>query len=99
MSFINYTIFNPINISECNIKYLYKRCKNKKVSQSKYCYDTSSTKRFIEKYLYWFEHRELYVPYKTIIEKMSGLTSSFSNVHGVINDSSYLYRNMTMDTI
>jgi uncharacterized protein (DUF927 family) len=30
MSFINYTIFNPINISEGDIKCLYKKYKNKK---------------------------------------------------------------------
>jgi hypothetical protein len=28
--FINHAIFNPMNISRGNIRFLYKRCKNKK---------------------------------------------------------------------
>jgi len=53
----------------------------------------------MEKYLCWFAHRELYVPYETIIERMSDLTSSFNNVYRVINDSSYPYRSMTTNAI
>ena len=34
-----------------------------------------------------------------IVEKMVGLTSSFSNVHGVINDNNNPYRNMVMDAM
>ena len=56
-------------------------------------------KGLIEKYLCWFVHREPYVPYKTMIEKMARPTSSSSNVHEVIDDNSNSYRNMIIDAM
>jgi len=56
-------------------------------------------KWFVEKYFYWFAHREPYVPYETMIEMMVELISSSSNVYGVVNDNNNLYRNMVMDVI
>jgi len=57
------------------------------------------TKRFIEDYLYWYAHRELFLPNKSMVEKVVGSTSSASNVHEVVNDNSNPYRNMVMDAI
>jgi hypothetical protein len=56
-------------------------------------------KRFIEKYLCWFAHEKPYVPYKTMVEKMVELTSSSSNVYGVVNDNSNHYRSMIIDAM
>lgn len=46
----------------------------------------------MEKYLYWFIHRELYVPYGTMIERIIESTSSFINVHKVIDNNSNPYK-------
>jgi hypothetical protein len=55
-------------------------------------------KEFIEKYLYVFTHEELYA-HETMVERMTELTSSSSNVYGVIDDNNNPYRNMVMDMI
>jgi hypothetical protein len=56
-------------------------------------------KGFMEKYFYWFAHREPHVPYETMVEMMVESISSSSNVYGVVNDNSNPYRNMVMDVI
>jgi hypothetical protein len=53
----------------------------------------------MEKYLCWFAHGEPYVPYETMIERMVGPTSNFSNVHRVVDDNSNPYRNMVIDAM
>jgi hypothetical protein len=53
----------------------------------------------MEKYLYWYEHRKLYVSQDIIIKWMVESTSSVSNVHRVVNDNSNPYRNMVMGTM
>jgi len=53
----------------------------------------------MEKYLCWYAHEEPYVPHDTMIESMVGSTSSYSNMHGVVDDNSNLYRNIVMDAI
>jgi len=53
----------------------------------------------MEKYLFWFAHRERYVPYETKVKKMVGSTPSSSNVHGVVDDNSNSYRNMVIDVM
>jgi hypothetical protein len=97
--FINYALSNSINISGGNIRCLCKKCKNKKVSQLRCCNEISSIKKVYEENLCWFAHIEPYVPYKTIIERMVRSTYSFSNMHGVIDDNRYPYRNMVMDAM
>ena len=54
---------------------------------------------FMEKYLCWFAHREPYVPYETMVEKIVRLTSSSSNMHGVVDFDSNHYRNMVIVVI
>jgi len=56
-------------------------------------------KEFMEKYLCWYAHGEPYIPHDTMIERMVGLTSSTSNVYGVVDDNSNPYRNMFMDAM
>jgi len=53
----------------------------------------------MEKYLCWYAHGEPYVPHDAMIESMVGSTSSYSNMHGVVDDNSNLYRNIVMDAI
>jgi hypothetical protein len=53
----------------------------------------------MEKHLCWFVHREPYVPYKTMVERMVGLPSSFSNVHGVVDDNGNRYRSIVMNAM
>ena len=57
------------------------------------------TKGFMEDYLCWYAHRELFVPNKSMVERVVGSTSSASNMHEVGNDTSNLYRNIVMDAM
>ena len=52
-----------------------------------------------KKYLCWFAHSELYVPYKTMVEKIVRSTSNSSNVCGVVNANSNHYRSIVMDVM
>jgi hypothetical protein len=56
-------------------------------------------KGFMEDYLCWYAHRELFVCNESMVERMVGSTSSASNVHEVVNDNSNPYKNMVMDAI
>jgi len=57
------------------------------------------TKGFMEDYLCWYAHRELFIPNESMVERVVGLTSSASNMHEVGNDNSNPYRNMVMDVM
>jgi hypothetical protein len=61
--------------------------------------DASPKKRFVEKYLCWFAHREPCVRYETILERVVGSTSTSSNIHEVIDDNNNHYRSMVMDAM
>jgi hypothetical protein len=82
--FINYALSNLENISEGNIRCSCKSCKNKKVSQSRCCYNAN---------------REPYVPYETMVEKIVESTSNSSNMHEVVDDNSNCYRSMVMNAL
>jgi hypothetical protein len=56
-------------------------------------------KWFIEDYLCWYAHGELFVPNESMVERVVGSTSSANNVHGVANENSNPYRNMVMDAM
>jgi len=57
------------------------------------------TKGFMEDYLCWYAHEELFVPNKSMVERVVGSTSSARNVHEIGNDNSNPYRNMVMDAM
>jgi len=57
------------------------------------------TKEFMEDYLCWYAHGELFVPNKSMVERVVGSTSSTSNIHEVGNENSNPYRNMVMDAM
>jgi hypothetical protein len=94
--FINYTLFNPINISGWGIRYPCKRCENKKLLDPDIVTMNLLQKEFVDKYLYWFVNEKPYIPYETIVERMIGSTFSSSNVHEVVDDNSNPYRNIVM---
>jgi hypothetical protein len=78
---------------------VYVRGVKLKVFQSRCCYDASSIKTLLKKYICWYAHGEPYVPDETRVEKMVGSTSSFSNMHEGIDDNNNCYRSMIMDVI
>jgi hypothetical protein len=53
----------------------------------------------MEDYLCWYAHGELFVPNENMVERVTGSTSSASNVHEVGNDNCNPYKNMVMDTM
>jgi len=57
------------------------------------------TKGFMEDYLCWYAHGELFVPDESMEERVVGSTSSASNMHEVGNENSNPYRNMVMDAM
>ena len=46
-----------------------------------------------------FALRKPYVPNKTILERIVGITSSCSNIYEVVDDNSNHYRNIMMDAL
>ena len=56
-------------------------------------------KGFMEDYMCWYAHGELFVPHETMVERTSGSTSSASNMHVVVDDNNNPYKNITMDTM
>jgi hypothetical protein len=96
---INYTLSDLKNINGDGIKYLYKRCKIKGFSIHILSRCIFYKKRLMNKYLYWFAHKEPYVPYEIMIERMVESTSSSSNMHEDVDDNINRYRSMIMDTI
>ena len=75
------------------------RSVKQKVSPIKCCDNASSKKKFIEKYLCWFSYEELYVSYKTMLEKIVSSISSFIDLYEVVDDNSNYYRSMVIDGI
>jgi len=53
----------------------------------------------MQDYLCWYAHGELFVPNKSMVEKVVGSTSSASNMHEVGNENSNRYRNMVMNAM
>jgi hypothetical protein len=58
-----------------------------------------STREFMKKYLCWSAHREPYVLYEIIVERMVGPISSCSNMHEVVDDNSNPYKSMIIDAM
>jgi hypothetical protein len=57
------------------------------------------TKEFMEDYLCWYAHGELFVPNESMAERVVGSTSSTSNILEVGNENSNPYKNMVMDAM
>ena len=78
--FINFATSIPRNFTGGGIRYPCRKCQNKK-----YLYP--DVKGFMENYLCWYAHGELFVCNKNMGERVVGSTSSASNVHEVANDT------------
>jgi hypothetical protein len=49
--------------------------------------------------MYWFTHKEPYVPHETMVERVVMSTFSSSNMHWAIYNNNNPYRNMVMDAM
>ena len=76
-----------------------RKCQNKKYLHSDVVKMHLLHKGFMENYMCWYAHEELFVRNKSMEERVVGSTSSASNVHEVANNNSNPYRNMVMDAI
>ena len=97
--FINFTTFIPRNFTDGGIRCPCRKCKNKKSLYLIVVTMHLLTKGFMEDYMCWYAHGELFVPNENMVERVDGSTSSASNVHEVVNDNSNPYKNMVMDAM
>ena len=97
--FINFATSIPRNFTDGGIRCPYRNCKNKKFLHPDVITMHLLIKGFIEDYLCWYTHKELFIPNKSMVKRVVGSTSSASNVHKVVNDNSNPYRNMVMDAM
>jgi len=97
--FINFTTSIPMNFTDGGIRCPCRKCKNKKFMHQDVITMHLLTKGFMKDYLYWYAHRELFVPNGSMVERVVGTTCSVSNMHEVGNDNSNPYRNMVMDVM
>jgi hypothetical protein len=97
--FINFATSILRNFTDGGIRCLCRKCKNKKFLHQDVVTMNLLTKGFMEDYLCWYAHGELFVPKKSMIERVVGSISSASNVHEVVNDNSNPYRNMVIEAM
>jgi hypothetical protein len=95
--FINFTTSIPRNFTDSGIRYSCRKCKNKKFLHQDVVTMHLLNKGFMEDYLCWYAHGELFLPNERMVERVVGSTAS--NVHEVGNDNSNPYRNMVMDAM
>jgi hypothetical protein len=81
--FINFVISILRNFTNGGIRCLCRKYKNKKFMHQDVVTMHLLTKGFMEDYLCWYAHGELFVPNKSMVERVVGLTSSASNVYEV----------------
>jgi hypothetical protein len=53
----------------------------------------------MKRHLYWFAYKEPYIPHETMVERMTGSTSSSNKVHEVVDKNNNLYRNIVMEAM
>jgi hypothetical protein len=97
--FINFTTSIPRNFTDGGIRCPCRKCKNLKFLHQDVVTIHLLTKGFMEDYLCWYAHGELFVPDESMEEQVVGSTSSASNMHEVGNENSNPYRNMVMDAM
>jgi hypothetical protein len=83
-SFINFTTSIPRNISGGSFRCPFMRCKNKKFIHQDVVTMHLLHKGFMENYLCWYAHEELFVRNESTVKRMVGSTSSAKNVHEVV---------------
>jgi len=97
--FINFATSIPRNFTGGGIRCPCRKCQNKRYLHPNVVMMHLLHKGFMKNYVCWYAHRELFVRNKSMGERVTGSTSSASNVYGVANDNSNLYRNMVMDAM
>jgi len=97
--FINFATSIPRNFTDGGIRCPCRKCKNKKFLHQDVVTLHLLTKGFMEDYLCWYAHGELFFPNESMVEKVVGSTSNANNMHEVGNDNSNPYRNMVMDAM
>jgi len=98
-SFINFTIFIPRNFSGGSIRFPSRRCKNKTFLHQDVVMMYFLRKGFMEDYLHWYAHKELFISNESMVGRMGVSTFSASNMHDVIDDNCNPYRNKVMDAM
>jgi len=93
--FINFTTSIPRNFTDDGIRCPYRKCKNKKFLHQDVVMMHLLTKGFMEDYLCWYAHGELFVPNESMVERVVGSSSNASNVHEVVNDNNNPYKKLT----
>ncbi|KAL9346455.1 hypothetical protein Peur_061308 [Populus x canadensis] len=97
--FINFATSIPRNFTDGGIRCPCRKCKNLKFLHQDVVTMHLLTKGFMEDYLCWYAHGELFVLDESMEEQVVGSTSSASNMHEVGNENSNPYRNMVMDAM
>jgi hypothetical protein len=97
--FINFTTSISRNFTDGGIRCPCRKCKNLKFLHQDVVTMHLPTKGFMEDYLCWYAHGELFVLDESMEEQVVGSTSSASNMHEVGNENSNPYRNMVMDAM
>jgi len=84
--FINFATSIPRNFTDGGIRCLCRKCKNLKFLHQDVVTMHLLTKGFMEDYLCWYAHGELFVPNESMEEQVVGSTSSASNMYEVGNE-------------
>ena len=84
--FINFATSIPRNFTDGGIRCPCRKCKNLKFLHQDVVTMHLLTKGFMEDYLCWYAHGELFVPDESMEEQVVGSTSSASNMHEVGNE-------------
>jgi hypothetical protein len=94
-AFINFATSIPRNFTGGGIRCSCRKFQNKKYLHPDVVMMHLLHKGFMENYLCWYVHGELFVCNKSMEERVVESTFSASNVHGVANDN----RNMIIDAM
>jgi len=97
--FINFATSIPMNFTDGGIRCPCWKCKNLQFLHQDVITMHLLTKGFMEDYLCWYAHGELFVPNESMVERVVRSISSASNMHEVGNENSNPYRNMVMDAM
>jgi hypothetical protein len=97
--FIIFSTSIPRNFTDGSIRCSCRKCKNLKFLHQDVVTMHLLTKGFMEDYLCWYAHRELFVPNDRMVERVVESTSSASNMYEVGNENSNPYRNIVMDAM
>jgi len=97
--FINFATSISMNFIDGGIRCPCRKCKNLQFLYQDVITMHLLTKGFMEDYLCWYAHGELFVPNESMIERVVRSISSASNMHEVRNENSNPYRNMVIDAM